>query len=92
MAHAVEGKPAVPPWVPLMAPGCWYRVSGDRPDLAVTALGAGARDQVSSQIQNMGSNVLMVAPKGPGHLVRSEYVRGAGELERTEQFAGRTND
>ncbi len=23
-------------------------------------------------------NVLMVAPKGPGHLVRSEYVRGAG--------------
>lgn len=23
-------------------------------------------------------NVVMVAPKGPGHLVRSEYVRGAG--------------
>src|SRR3569832_1492445 len=23
-------------------------------------------------------NVFMVAPKGPGHLVRSEYVRGAG--------------
>jgi ketol-acid reductoisomerase len=23
-------------------------------------------------------NVLMVAPKGPGHLVRSEYLRGAG--------------
>ena len=23
-------------------------------------------------------NVLMVAPKGPGHLVRSEYVKGAG--------------
>ena len=23
-------------------------------------------------------DVLMVAPKGPGHLVRSEYVRGAG--------------
>jgi len=25
-----------------------------------------------------GVNVVMVAPKGPGHLVRSEYVRGAG--------------
>jgi ketol-acid reductoisomerase len=24
------------------------------------------------------ANVLMVAPKGPGHLVRSEYLRGAG--------------
>ncbi|MBV9924771.1 MAG: ketol-acid reductoisomerase [Acidobacteria bacterium] len=24
------------------------------------------------------ANVFMVAPKGPGHLVRSEYVRGAG--------------
>ena len=24
------------------------------------------------------ANVVMVAPKGPGHLVRSEYVRGAG--------------
>src|SRR3954468_18350708 len=23
-------------------------------------------------------DVLMIAPKGPGHLVRSEYVRGAG--------------
>ena len=25
-----------------------------------------------------GADVVMVAPKGPGHLVRSEYVRGAG--------------
>ncbi len=25
-----------------------------------------------------GVDVIMVAPKGPGHLVRSEYVRGAG--------------
>ncbi len=25
-----------------------------------------------------GANVFMVAPKGPGHLVRSEYKRGAG--------------
>ncbi len=25
-----------------------------------------------------GIDVIMVAPKGPGHLVRSEYVRGAG--------------
>src|SRR5687768_4083182 len=31
--------------------------------VTVTALGAGARDQVSSQIQNMGSNVMMVAPQ-----------------------------
>ena len=31
--------------------------------VTVTALGAGARDQVSDQIQNMGSNVIMVAPQ-----------------------------
>ena len=31
--------------------------------VTVTALGAGAREQVSSQIQAMGSNVLMVAPQ-----------------------------
>ncbi len=31
--------------------------------VTVTALGAGARDQVADQIQNMGSNVMMVAPQ-----------------------------
>ncbi|MBX3209763.1 MAG: ABC transporter permease [Labilithrix sp.] len=31
--------------------------------VTVTALGAGARDQVSSQIENMGSNVILVAPQ-----------------------------
>jgi putative ABC transport system permease protein len=31
--------------------------------VTVTALGAGARDQVSDQIQNMGSNVIMIAPQ-----------------------------
>jgi putative ABC transport system permease protein len=31
--------------------------------VTVTALGAGARDRVASQIQNMGSNVIMVAPQ-----------------------------
>ena len=31
--------------------------------VTVTALGAGARDKVSSQIQNMGSNVILVAPQ-----------------------------
>jgi len=31
--------------------------------VTVTALGAGARDQVSDQISNMGSNVIMVAPQ-----------------------------
>ncbi len=31
--------------------------------VTVTALGAGARDRVSDQIQQMGSNILMVAPQ-----------------------------
>src|SRR5262249_42031593 len=31
--------------------------------VTVTALGPGAREQVSSQIQSMGSNVIMVAPQ-----------------------------
>jgi putative ABC transport system permease protein len=31
--------------------------------VTVTALGAGARDQVSDQIQGMGSNVIMIAPQ-----------------------------
>src|SRR6188508_2235364 len=30
-----------------------------------------------------GIDVLMVAPKGPGHTVRSEYQRGAGIIETT---------
>ncbi len=34
--------------------------------VTVTALGAGARDQVSDQIQNMGSNVIMIAPQSSG--------------------------
>jgi ketol-acid reductoisomerase len=29
-------------------------------------------------VPNADTNVMMVAPKGPGHLVRSEYVRGSG--------------
>src|SRR6476619_1473409 len=31
--------------------------------VTVTALGAGAREQVSDQIQSMGSNVIMIAPQ-----------------------------
>ena len=31
--------------------------------VTVTALGAGARDQVADQIQSMGSNIIMVAPQ-----------------------------
>ncbi|MCL2723133.1 MAG: ABC transporter permease [Polyangiaceae bacterium] len=31
--------------------------------VTVTALGAGARDQVADQIQNIGSNVIMIAPQ-----------------------------
>src|SRR5215211_6820298 len=34
--------------------------------VTVTALGAGARDQVGTQIQNMGSNVLIIAPQSSG--------------------------
>ncbi|HWW75389.1 MAG TPA: ketol-acid reductoisomerase [Pyrinomonadaceae bacterium] len=40
-------------------------------------------------------NVFMVAPKGPGHLVRSEYVRGAGVpclLAVSKDPAGDTRD
>ena len=45
--------------------------------VTVTALGAGARDQVSSSIQNMGSNVLMVAPQSAG-ATRALSSSGAG--------------
>lgn len=31
--------------------------------VTVTALGAGARDQVTDQIRNMGSNIMMIAPQ-----------------------------
>jgi ketol-acid reductoisomerase len=40
-------------------------------------------------------NVFMVAPKGPGHLVRSEYVRGAGVpclLAVNQDSSGDTRD
>src|SRR6187549_3043186 len=43
--------------------------------VTVTALGAGARDQVSSQISNMGSNVIVVMPE---HRAVSGAKKAAG--------------
>jgi putative ABC transport system permease protein len=51
--------------------------------VTVTALGAGAREQVSSQIQAMGSNVLMVAPQSAA-ASGARGARGAG-ARRTEE-------
>lgn len=54
--------------------------------VTVTALGAGARDQVSTQIQNMGSNVIMVAPQS----AQASGARGAlGSTVRLTEEDGR---
>jgi putative ABC transport system permease protein len=54
--------------------------------VTVTALGAGARDQVSSQIENMGSNVIMVAPQSNA----SSGAKGAlGSTVRLTEEDGR---
>ena len=48
--------------------------------VTVTALGAGARDQVGSQIEAIGSNVIMVAPQNNA----ASGARGAGGARLTE--------
>ena len=54
--------------------------------VTVTALGAGARDQVSSQIENMGSNVIMIAPQSNA----SSGAKGAlGSTVRLTEEDGR---
>ena len=54
--------------------------------VTVTALGAGAREQVSSQIQNMGSNMIMIAPQSAG----ASGARGAlGSGARLTEEDGR---
>src|SRR5215203_3243139 len=45
--------------------------------VTVTALGAGAREQVSSQIEGMGSNVILVAPQS-GAASGAKGALGAG--------------
>ncbi len=52
--------------------------------VTVTALGSGAREQVASQIDNIGSNVIMVAPQ-------SRAVSGAkGALGSTARLTEET--
>ncbi|MFO0742864.1 MAG: ABC transporter permease [Labilithrix sp.] len=54
--------------------------------VTVTALGAGARDQVSAQIEGMGSNVIMVAPQS----AQASGARGAlGSTMRLTEDDGR---
>ena len=54
--------------------------------VTVTALGAGAREQVSSQIEGMGSNVIMVAPQS----AQASGARGAlGSTVRLTEEDGR---
>lgn len=36
-------EPTTPSWVPHMTPGCWYRISGDYPDLALSVTPRGTR-------------------------------------------------
>ncbi len=53
--------------------------------VTVTALGAGARDQVSTQIQNMGSNVILVAPQSAA----ASGAKQAGGAPRLTEEDGR---
>ncbi|MGE5303775.1 MAG: hypothetical protein ACM3TN_10635 [Alphaproteobacteria bacterium] len=38
-----RAEPTIPSWVERMAPGCWYQISGDSPDLDLPATARGTR-------------------------------------------------
>ncbi|MBE0595978.1 MAG: ketol-acid reductoisomerase, partial [Desulfuromonadales bacterium] len=79
-AEAVRAADLVMILVPDELQGDLYREEIE-PNLkqgAFLAFGHGFNIHFGQIVPRPDTNVLMVAPKGPGHLVRYEYTRGAG--------------
>jgi len=79
-ADAVRGADVVMLLAPDEAQAAIYRqdIAPNLKDGAFLAFGHGFNIHFGQIVPPPGTNVFMVAPKGPGHLVRSEYTKGSG--------------
>ena len=79
-ADAVKGADIVMILAPDEAQGAIYRtdIAPHLKSGAYLAFGHGFNIHFGQIVPPPTTNVFMVAPKGPGHLVRSEYTKGSG--------------
>jgi len=80
VADAVKGSDVVMLLAPDEAQPAIYRndIASHLKNGAYLAFGHGFNIHFGQIVPPAGVNVFMVAPKGPGHLVRSEYTKGSG--------------
>jgi ketol-acid reductoisomerase len=80
VADAVKAADVVMILAPDEAQAAIYRqsVAPSLKDGTYLAFGHGFNIHFGQIVPPAGVNVFMVAPKGPGHLVRSEYTKGSG--------------
>ncbi|MFM8551011.1 MAG: ketol-acid reductoisomerase [Nitrospiraceae bacterium] len=80
VADAVKAADVVMILAPDEAQAAIYRqsIAPHLKDGAYLAFGHGFNIHFGQIVPPAGANVFMVAPKGPGHLVRSEYTKGSG--------------
>jgi ketol-acid reductoisomerase len=80
VADAVKAADVVMILAPDEAQAAIYRqhIAPNLKDGAYLAFGHGFNIHFGQIVPPAGVNVFMVAPKGPGHLVRSEYTKGSG--------------
>ena len=80
VADAVKSADVVMVLAPDEAQAAIYRndIAPHLKDGAYLAFGHGFNIHFGQIVPPAGVNVFMVAPKGPGHLVRSEYTKGSG--------------
>ena len=80
VADAVKSADVVMVLAPDEAQAAIYRndIAPHLKNGAYLAFGHGFNIHFGQIVPPAGVNVFMVAPKGPGHLVRSEYTKGSG--------------
>ncbi len=80
VADAVKSADVVMILAPDEQQGAIYKqhIAPNLKDGAYLAFGHGFNIHFGQIVPPAGVNVFMVAPKGPGHLVRSEYTKGSG--------------
>ena len=80
VADAVKAADVVMILAPDEAQASIYRqhIAPNLKDGSYLAFGHGFNIHFGQIVPPAGVNVFMVAPKGPGHLVRSEYTKGSG--------------
>ncbi|MDE3118055.1 MAG: ketol-acid reductoisomerase [Nitrospirota bacterium] len=80
VADAVKAADVVMILAPDEAQAAIYRndIAPHLKNGAYLAFGHGFNIHFGQIVPPVGVNVFMVAPKGPGHLVRSEYTKGSG--------------